>query len=132
MQGFRQTASRLGLPFGPRQKTFNTRLAQEVGLWADEQGKGASFHMAAFKAYMADGQNIASKDVLLKLVESAGLSPEKADEIIEKRVFQDAVDKEWAMARKIDITAVPTLVMGKRKLVGAQPYEQMLNFVQHP
>lgn len=130
-RSFQQTASQLGLPFGLRQKTFNTRLAQEVGLWAEEQAKGHAFHMAAFKAYFVDEQNLAQKDVLLNMAESVGLSAAEADEVIEKRTFRDAVDKDWALARELNITAVPTLVNGANKLVGDQPYEKMLRFMKN-
>jgi predicted DsbA family dithiol-disulfide isomerase len=129
IQNIQQTAFQLGLPLSPLKKTFNTRLAQEVGLWAAEQGKGDLFHMAAFKAYFVDEQNLALKDVLMDLVESVGLPSTKADEIIEKRVFRDAVDQDWALSRRMNITAVPTLMLGGKQLVGAQPYEQMARFV---
>ena len=38
---FFKTASHLGLPFCSLEKTYNSRLAQELGLWAADQGKGA-------------------------------------------------------------------------------------------
>jgi predicted DsbA family dithiol-disulfide isomerase len=129
-KNFRQTASQIGLPFGPWQKIFNTRLAQELGLWAAERGRGEKFHMAAFQAYFVDERNIARKDVLLELAEAVGLSRDEADGVMEKRVFKDAADKDWAAARTLNITAVPTLVLGENRLVGAQPYEQMLRFVE--
>jgi len=105
-------------------------MAQEVGLWAAEQGKGDLFHKAAFKAYMVDEQNIALKDVLLKLVESAGLSATEADAVIDKRTFKDAVDKDWELSRRMRITAVPTLAINGMLLGGAQPYEQIVRFVK--
>lgn len=129
-QGFQQKASHLGLPFGPWRKIFNTRLAQEVGLWAEEQGKGDLFHIAAFKAYLVDEQNIALKDVLLKLVEAVGLSSTKANDIIEKRVFKDAVDKDWDLSRRMRIYAIPTLMLRGMRLGGAKPYEQIVHFVK--
>jgi predicted DsbA family dithiol-disulfide isomerase len=54
----RNIAGELGLPFGDRQKTYNSRLAQELGKWAESQGKGDEFHDAAFRAYFAEGLNI--------------------------------------------------------------------------
>ncbi len=50
-----RVAAELGLPFGKREKTFNSRMAQELGKLAEQQGYGEQFHMAAFKAYFADG-----------------------------------------------------------------------------
>ena len=110
--------------------TYNTRLAQEVGLWAAEQGRGEPFHLAAFKAYFAEGLNLASKGVLLGVVESAGLPSEEAGEVMEKRLFSGAVDRDWALARELNITAVPTFILGGKRLVGAQPYEELVRFVR--
>ncbi len=112
--------------------TYNTRLAQELGLWAAEQGRGEPFHLAAFEAYFVEGKNLASREVLLSLAGSAGLPGQEASEVIEDRTFRDAVDEDWALARKLAITAVPTFVLDGRRLVGAQPYEELVRFVTSP
>jgi predicted DsbA family dithiol-disulfide isomerase len=87
--------------------------------------------MAAFKAYLVEEQNIALKEVLLNLVESVDLSSVEAVEVIEKRLFSETVEKEWAQARQLNLTAVPTLVLGNQRLVGAVPYEQIVQFVKN-
>ena len=55
----RQVARELDLPFGERKMTFNSRLAQELGKWAEDQGRGDAFHHAVFLAYFQRGENIA-------------------------------------------------------------------------
>jgi predicted DsbA family dithiol-disulfide isomerase len=125
----RTTALELGLPFGDRTRTYNSRLAQELGLWAEDQGKGDLFHMAAFRAYFADGLNLAKRSVLLEIVESVGLSQADATEAIDTRSYREKVDKDWADSRFKGITAVPTFVMGQHKLVGAQGYEALKELV---
>jgi len=105
----REKASELGLPFGERKKTYNSRLAQELGLWAESKGKGELFHKAAFHAYFADGKNIAEIPVLVELAASVGLTAEEAAEVLSKRVLKLAVDEDWKLARMMGITAVPTL-----------------------
>lgn len=134
VQKLQQTASQIGLPFGSVRTIYNSRLAQEVGLWAEAQGKGDEFHMAAFQAYLVHKQNFAEKEVLLNLVESVDLSKEKAIEVIETRSFSDAVDRDWKLSRDLDITAIPTLVYEKKQLTGAHPYDQMVHFIKesHP
>lgn len=119
----RLTALNLGLPFGERTKTYNSRLAQELGLWAEDMGKGELFHNLAFKAYFADGENLAKSSVLLDLAKKAGLHPEEAEAIITNRTYRQKVDKDWADSRFMGITAVPTFLLGQHKLVGAQSYE---------
>ena len=123
------TADSLDLPFGPRSKTYNSRLAQELGLWAEDQGKGAPFHLAAFKAYFADGLNLAKQDVLLELVRELDLPEEAALEVMTGRTYADRVDKDWSDSRFMGITAVPTFIMGQHKLVGAQSYERLVELV---
>ncbi len=120
-----QTADTLGLPFGKREKTYNSRSAQELGLWAESQGQGDVFHMAAFRAYFASGLNIAKTEVLYDLVESVGLSRKEAAAVLEERSFKAAVDADWELSRNLRISAVPTFVMNEQKLVGAQPYEEL-------
>jgi len=114
------TAAKFNLPMGDRKMTYNSRLAQEVGLWAETKGKGHAFHCAAFKAYFAEGHNLAEKEVLLALVRDVTLDPGEGEVIIDQRTFKGAVDADWELSRTKGITAVPTFVMGKNRLVGAQ------------
>jgi predicted DsbA family dithiol-disulfide isomerase len=125
MRHLRQTAAELGLPFGERKKTYNSRLSQELGLWAESKNKGDVFHTAAFKAYFVDGKNIAKIPVLVDLAASVDLPTEEAAEVLATRAFKAAVDADWNLSREKVITAVPTFVMNQDKLVGAQPYEAL-------
>jgi predicted DsbA family dithiol-disulfide isomerase len=54
-----------GLPYGDRRMTYNSRLAQELGSWAETQPGGEAIHDALFKAYFVDGRNIGDPDVPL-------------------------------------------------------------------
>lgn len=123
VQELQATATRLNLPFNARTNTYNSRLAQELGLWAEDQGRGHAFHMAAFKAYFKDGINLARIPALLEIAEQAGLDGKQAKEVLESRSYRAKVDQDWADSRFKGIQAVPTFIMGKHKLTGAQPYE---------
>jgi predicted DsbA family dithiol-disulfide isomerase len=125
MTKLRKTAYELGLPFGERERTYNSRLSQELGLWAESKNMGDEFHNAVFRAYFADGKNIAKIPVLLDLAEYAGLSREEAAEVLSTRSFRAAADSDWALSRELGITAVPTFVLKQDKLVGAQPYDML-------
>ena len=125
MRKLRKTADDLGLPFGERERTYNSRMSQELGLWAESKNKGDAFHNAVFRAYFADGKNIAKVPVLLDLTESAGLPREEAAIVLATRAFRAAVDADWVMSREKEITSVPTFVMKQDKLVGAQPYDML-------
>ena len=129
IEHLRRTAEGLGLPFAARTRTYNSRLAQELGLWASDKGCGDAFHTAAFKAYFADGQNLANHQVLLDLVRNVGLPVDEAGEILSGRTYAGKVDRDWADSRFRGITAVPTFIMGENRLVGTQNYENLAELV---
>ena len=121
----KQVAAEEGLSFGDREYTYNSRLAQELGAWAETQGKGDAFHHTAFHTYFAEGKNIAQESVLLEMAESAGLSTKDARNVLDTRSFKAAVDQDWTRSREMGITAVPTFLSGFQRLTGAQPYEAL-------
>jgi len=125
MQNLRKISAELGLSLGNPQKTYNSRLAQELGKWAESKNSGDAFHAVAFKAYFADGKNIAKLPVLLDLSESAGLNREEAESVILNRTFKKAVDEDWALSWENGIKAVPTFMMKNDQLVGAQSYSTL-------
>jgi len=119
-----------GLPYGERTMTYNSRLAQELGKWADTQPGGEAIHDALFRAYFVEMRNIGDPAVLLEIVDKLGLSVEGARDVIEKRTFKDAVDQDWALSRQLGVTGVPTFVAGGHGVVGAQPYETLERLVE--
>jgi predicted DsbA family dithiol-disulfide isomerase len=119
-----------GLPYGERTMTYNSRLAQELGKWADTQPGGEALHDALFRAYFVDAQDISQPAVLLDIAKHVGLSVEGAREVIEKRTFKEAVDADWALSRQYGITGVPTFVAGRFGVVGAQPYQALEQLVR--
>ena len=96
-----QVAASLGLPFGERKTPYNRQLAQELGLWAQSQGKG----------------------------HAAGLQRKVAEEVLDQRSFSSAVDNDWELSRKCRITAVPTFYLEGATLTGAQPYKDLVKFL---
>ncbi|CAB5109469.1 hypothetical protein D3OALGA1CA_3541 [Olavius algarvensis associated proteobacterium Delta 3] len=130
MDRLRTVAREEGLPFGDRKMTYNSRLAQELGKWAESMGRGDDFHAAAFRAYFVDGQNLAEPDVLTNLACSVGLPEEDARQVLTVRTFKDPVDSDWQKSYEHGITAVPTLELNGTQLVGFQPYAEMVQFVQ--
>ncbi len=124
-----QLAEDEGLPYGHRAMTFNSRRAQELAKWAETQEAGEQIHDALFRAYFADGMNIASIDNLLPLVESIGLSVDGARDALVAGSFRDPVDADWRRSKEMGVTGVPTFVAGGKVLVGAQPYEALEHLV---
>ena len=112
-----------GLPYGRRTHTYNSRLAQELGKWADTQPGGDKLHDALYRAYFVDARNIGDIDVLADIVQSVGLTAAEARAVLAERRFKDAVDADWEKSRRYGVTGVPTFVAAKYGVVGAQPYE---------
>lgn len=118
------------LPYGRRTHTYNSRLAQELGKWAETQVGGEAIHDALYKAYFVDGLNIAEPDVLVDLAAAVGLPAEAARAVLDTRSFKSAVDADWAKSRQYGVTGVPTFVAGGYGVVGAQPYETLAGLMQ--
>jgi predicted DsbA family dithiol-disulfide isomerase len=119
-----------GLPYGKRTMTYNSRLAQELGKWAESQPGGEAIHDALFRAYFVDAKNIGDPAVLVSIAESVGLDAHEAKEVIDKRTHKAAVDADWEKSRAYGVTGVPTFVVGDRGVVGAQPYEVLEELVK--
>lgn len=125
-----QAARAEGLPFGKREKTYNSRLAQELGKWAESKGKGEKFHDALFHTCLVEGLNISKVSVLVEVARSLGLPREEAAEVLETSAFKKSVDLDWTRSRMMRVTAIPTLVINEGFLIGAQPYERMAQFMR--
>ena len=119
-----------GLPYGTRTMTYNSRLAQELGAWADGQPGGEAIHDALFRAYFVDARDIGDIEVLVEVAASVGLPADQAREVLEKRTHQAAIDADWEKSRQYGVTGVPTFVVGNRGVVGAQPYEVLEELVK--
>jgi predicted DsbA family dithiol-disulfide isomerase len=114
-----------GLPYGNRTMTYNSRLAQELGAWADSQPGGEAIHDALFRAYFVDARDIGDPEVLVEIAAAVGLPADQAREVIEKRTHKAAIDADWEKSHRYGVTGVPTFVIGSNGVVGAQPYEAL-------
>jgi predicted DsbA family dithiol-disulfide isomerase len=130
MARLEKVAAELGLPWGRRTRTYNSRRAQELGKWAEAWGKGDEFHKAVFQAYFAAEKNIADISVLKEIVRLIDLDGRMAEQVLAERSYQKAVDRDWEYSRTCGITAVPTFKVDGRTVVGAQPYQALADLVK--
>jgi predicted DsbA family dithiol-disulfide isomerase len=117
------------LPYRPRTQTYNSRLAQELAKWAETKPGGDAVHDAVFKAYFVDGRNIGDSAVLVDVAGSVGLPADEASDALRERRYRTDVDADWAKSREYGVTGVPTFVSGGLGVVGAQPYEALVQLV---
>jgi len=120
MAQLRKVADSLALPFGDRNHTYNSRLAQELGLWAAEQGEFAVYEQAVYRAYFVDGVNLAEPDQLIRFCAALSLDEAEAARILQEKTYAVALDAIWDRALASGIRAVPTLRCEGRELVGFQ------------
>ena len=120
---------REGLPFTERKFSYNSRSAQELAKWAKREGREDAFNEAVYRAYFVEAANIAEPEVLLPLVEEAGLPVEEARQVLSDRSFQQAVNDDWQRCYSLGVSAVPTYLSEGLAIVGAQPYEQLERLV---
>jgi predicted DsbA family dithiol-disulfide isomerase len=118
-----------GLPYSRRERTYNSRLAQELGKWGEASGQPA-IHDALYRAYFVDGTDIGSVEALVAVAEKVSLPADEASRILEERSFQAAVNRDWAHARVLGVTGVPTFIASGHTVVGAQPYETLEQLLQ--
>ncbi len=114
-QHLQNLATEEGLDFSERKMTYNSRLAQELAKWAEQQPGGEKIHDLFYRAYFVDGINLADRRELTRVVESIGLDGSRAGEVLEDREFREAVDKDWQRCREVGIVAVPTYLCGPKK-----------------
>ena len=119
-----------GLPYGRRSHTYNSRLAQELGKWADTQPGGEAIHDKLYQAYFVEAKNLADIDLLVEIARSTGLPADEARAVVEERRFKEAVDADWAKSHEYGVTGVPTFVAAHFGVVGAQPYEVLQELIE--
>ena len=116
------------LKYNDREYTYNSRLAQELGYWAQLKYKNDVIHDELYKSYFIDKKNVYEIDILLNATSRAKLPQLEAKEILEKRTYKDVIDKHWEYSYKIGITGVPTYILGTSYLVGAQQEKKFHEF----
>ena len=124
-----QVAATEGLPLTERSRTYNSRLAQELGKWAEEQGCGDQFRHAVYRAYFVEGINIAQVEEMVRIAAGVGLPPDIARNVLMERSFAAAVDADWQRAMDLRITAVPTHLCNGKRLAGFAAYDDFVRLI---
>ncbi len=114
-----------GFTFGPRTHVWNTFDAHRLLFWASVEGAAGSqrkLKLALLAAYHGDGRNISDRTVLVELAVAAGLSPERAREVLEAGEFADEVRQAERYWQEAGINSVPAVIIDRKHLIsGGQP-----------
>lgn len=126
-----QMLDELGLEHGERDRTYNTRLAQELALWARTQTGGETLVPLLYRAYFVHNRNLAEAKVLLDTVREAGLDADAARTVLQERSFSTALDAEWNRARAFQISGVPAFIASGYQMTGYQPVPELNRFLDY-
>ena len=132
-ENLRQRGEAVGFTFGERPRIWNTFDAHRLLHWAGLEGRQHELKRALLAAYHTRAENPSDPEVLLRLVEEAGLDVGRARRILESDEFAAEVRERERHWQALGIHSVPAVVIDDRHLVsGGQPpevFEQALRRV---
>lgn len=107
--------------FSDEMRIYNTFKAHQLLHWAKEYDKQHDLKMFLFSSYFTDGQAIDQQETLINAVESVGLNPREAIQILEEGTYVDEVRTDLKKWLNKGIYAVPAFIINDEFLVsGAQ------------
>ncbi len=113
-----------GWRFAPPPELPNSRKALAVTELARDRGLHEPVHTRLMHAYWSEGKNIGDGDLLLDLVEEAGLDRAEAASALTDDGYVARVLESTREAHLHGINAIPAFVLDERLLViGAHPHE---------
>jgi predicted DsbA family dithiol-disulfide isomerase len=121
-----------GLPFSldPSKRAYPTRRAQELAAWGETTAP--RIHDVLFRAVHVDHANVHDPEVLAGLAAVVGLDPDEARAVLAEGRMAARVDQDWTIARQVGVRSVPTFVLGRRGMAGAQSVDDLRRFLTAP
>ena len=129
---FNQTArQRYGIEINRGPLGVNSRPALVGAKYANEHGKSAEYHDAAYRAYWQNAKDIEDRAVLLDIARSVGLDVDGFAAALDDERYLNQVLADERQAQEYGLSGVPAMVFENKYLVsGAQPYETLLKVVE--
>ncbi len=125
MAGYlRQFAAGFGVEgIADHERMPNTRSALALAEHARDRGRLHPLRAAVMEAHWRRAEDIESPAVLAACAREAGLDPERALAALADPEILARVDAMGAEARRAGVTGIPTILVGRRGVVGCQPYQ---------
>ncbi|MCU0511987.1 MAG: DsbA family protein [Anaerolineae bacterium] len=109
---------------------IESRLALIGAKVAEQQGRGAAYHRAMFRAYWTEARDISDLDVVVAVAAAVGLEPAAFSAALRDPEMEALVDADIDRARMLQISGVPAIIFQEKYFIsGAQPYEELVNIV---
>ena len=115
-------AKQSGIKINPPPIMSNSNLAIISSEYARQENMFEAFHDAVFRAYWQEGKNIGDLKVIIEIAKTIGLDTSKLKEYIIEGAWKDNINKQSQSAQNHQVSGVPTFVIGKETIIGAQPY----------
>jgi predicted DsbA family dithiol-disulfide isomerase len=106
-----------------------TRLAHEGTEYVKAHGKADVYTHAVFTAFFQRSEDIGSADVLSRIAGVAGLDVADFRRALDEGRFRARTDELLRQARLQMVNAVPTFIIGRRRLSGLYPAEALAEIV---
>jgi predicted DsbA family dithiol-disulfide isomerase len=111
--------------------TPNTFLGHRLLWWAHREGAQNDLSESLFKAYFTDGRDIGTQEVLVQIVEEAGLSGRAAQAFLEGSEGTREVKQEEESALRMGVNGVPFFIInGVPCFSGAQRPEDFIDAIR--
>ncbi|WP_338781146.1 DsbA family oxidoreductase [Metabacillus sp. FJAT-52054] len=136
-QAYKQSVQPLAQRFGVEMElpmdldpVPHTHLAHQGYQFAKEHGVGQAYVDAVFKAYWQEGQNIGDVTVLTGIVRELGLNGAAFQDAITGGTYVQDHKEALNLARKAEVQAVPTFIIGNQKLQGLHSKESIEQVIE--
>jgi predicted DsbA family dithiol-disulfide isomerase len=131
-RAIRDRAAPLGMAINTREgsRVWNTFNAHRLLHWAEQHDldKAVALKQALFRAYFTDNENVADRDVLVRIARETGLDSDAARDMLDGNQFVDEVRAQERHWQQAGINSVPaTVVNGQYLIPGGQPPEVFEN-----
>ena len=95
-----------------------TDLAFRGAQYAADQGRAESYHRRMMTAFFGENLDIRDRTVLARLAEEIGLDPAAYTAALDDPAYADRHREALAESARINITVVPTIIVGARRIEG--------------
>ncbi|MGA7965047.1 MAG: DsbA family oxidoreductase [Gammaproteobacteria bacterium] len=124
----RERAAALGIVIntGHGSRIWNTFDAHRLLHWAELQDRQRALALkkALFRAYFTDNENVADRDILIRIVGEAGLDAIEALGVLESSKYANEVRAQERYYQQAGIHSVPATIVNNTHLIsGGQPPE---------
>lgn len=103
-------------------RIYNTFNCHRLLHWANLNNKQHALQMALFELYFSENNPLNDEETIISAVESVGLDPHEAKDILNSDQFKDEVRSELDKYKSMGINSVPTFIINNKYAIsGGQP-----------